>query len=271
MKEKWMARIKEHYDHSLRYVLNENQIFGVFLVGSQNYGLATSDSDVDTRVIILPSVNEIATNAKPVSKQVIFEDEHLTLTDFRLWFQQLRKGDPSIVETLFTDYFIINPLYAEVWEDIVEAREDISRFDEKATCHAIKGVFFNKKKYCFKKTEEKKEVFEKFGYNPKCLMTMLRLHNLLVRFTVQEESLSTALKLDEHRNYLLDVKNGHHSLDEAKVLAEHYEERLTFLVNALDETIEKYSEVEKYYDTWHRMDKIAEKAFKLKLRGEVND
>ena len=109
MKEKWMARIKEHYDHSLRYVLNENQVFGVFLVGSQNYGLATSDSDVDTRVIILPSVNEIATNAKPVSKQVIFEDEHLTLTDFRLWFKQLRKGDPSIVETLFTDYFIINP------------------------------------------------------------------------------------------------------------------------------------------------------------------
>ena len=54
-------------------------------------------------------------------------------------------------------------------------------------------------------------------------------------------------------------------------MAEHYEERLTFLVNALDETIEKYSEVEKYYDTWHRMDKIAEKAFKLKLRGEVND
>ena len=98
MKEKWMARIKEHYDHSLRYVLNENQVFGVFLVGSQNYGLATSDSDVDTRVITLPSVNEIATNTKPVSKQVIFEDEHLTLIRTRISsFPKLLQKFPSFL------------------------------------------------------------------------------------------------------------------------------------------------------------------------------
>ena len=63
---KWQARVWQHYNHLLKYV-EEDYVFGVFLVGSQNYGLATSDSDVDTKAVVLPTLKDLAFNAQPVS------------------------------------------------------------------------------------------------------------------------------------------------------------------------------------------------------------
>ena len=46
-------RVKEHYMYLLANY-PERSILGVFLYGSQNYNLATENSDVDTKAIYIP-------------------------------------------------------------------------------------------------------------------------------------------------------------------------------------------------------------------------
>ena len=46
-------RVKEHYVEALEY-FPERSIVGLFLQGSQNYGLDTPNSDIDTKLIVVP-------------------------------------------------------------------------------------------------------------------------------------------------------------------------------------------------------------------------
>ena len=51
--------IQEHKQVVLDAGYPEKQIFGVFLYGSQNYGLDTENSDVDTKAIIIPTIEDL--------------------------------------------------------------------------------------------------------------------------------------------------------------------------------------------------------------------
>ena len=53
--DEWiMAKVQEHYDEALKY-FPEDRIVGIFAQGSPNYGLDYEDSDVDTKLIVLPT------------------------------------------------------------------------------------------------------------------------------------------------------------------------------------------------------------------------
>ena len=52
-------RLNEHWEESLES-FDVSRILGLFLQGSQNYGLDYENSDVDTKLIVLPTLDEIA-------------------------------------------------------------------------------------------------------------------------------------------------------------------------------------------------------------------
>ena len=56
-----MKRLQDHYDEALQY-FPEDRIVGVFLQGSQNYGLDYEGSDVDTKLIVVPTFKDICLN-----------------------------------------------------------------------------------------------------------------------------------------------------------------------------------------------------------------
>ena len=115
-----------HYKESLEY-FDKRNIVGLFLQGSQNYGLAYENSDVDTKLIVLPNFNEIAFNKKPVSTTHIREnEEHIDFKDIRLYMQTFRKQNLNFLEILFTPYKIVNPDYAPYWDVLINHREDIA-------------------------------------------------------------------------------------------------------------------------------------------------
>ena len=58
-----IKRVQDHYDEALQD-FDEDQIVGCFLQGSQNYELQLPDSDVDTKLIVLPSFKDIALSAR---------------------------------------------------------------------------------------------------------------------------------------------------------------------------------------------------------------
>ena len=63
-----MTKIMNHKEAVLKKY-PEYQILGIFLYGSQNYNIATEKSDVDTKAIIIPTVEQLA--FEPVRVEII--------------------------------------------------------------------------------------------------------------------------------------------------------------------------------------------------------
>ena len=62
--------LQRHYNLAANYVNIEN-IIGCYLIGSQNYQLDDEQSDIDTIVLVVPTLRDIALNKKPISKTYI--------------------------------------------------------------------------------------------------------------------------------------------------------------------------------------------------------
>ena len=90
-----MNRMNEHLAH---YQANyKNDWVGIFLQGSQNYGLDYENSDIDTKIIVLPSFEDIILNKQPISTtSVLPNDEHLDVKDIRLMFDCFKKQNCAL-------------------------------------------------------------------------------------------------------------------------------------------------------------------------------
>lgn len=75
------------------------------LIGSQNYDLATPESDYDTCTFVLPTTKAMATLAKPIST-LSGSDEygHINVKDIRLALNNLKKTSPNSVECFASHY-----------------------------------------------------------------------------------------------------------------------------------------------------------------------
>lgn len=142
-KEKIFEHLNNHYNE-LKKHFAENQILGVFLYGSQNYGTDTETSDVDTRAIYIPSLYEVLFE-KPISKEIILDnEEHCDVKDIREYIKALQKQNITYVETLFTDYFILNPDYKDIWDNTVyKFREEIAYYNYPGTISAMAHTCLN--------------------------------------------------------------------------------------------------------------------------------
>jgi predicted nucleotidyltransferase len=213
-----MKRVREHYDEALEY-FPEDKIVGVFLQGSQNYGLDYEDSDVDTKLITVPSFREICLNKKPVSTtHVRANDEHTDWKDVRLYMETFRKQNLNFLEILFTDFQIVNPLYQEQWDRLVAAREDIARMNEYRAVKSMKGIALEKYHALEHEYPSKIEVLAKWGYDPKQLHHLLRVEEYLKRYIAGEEYHKCLNPTSPE--YLIDVKRGIYDLAEARKIAD---------------------------------------------------
>ena len=117
-------RVNEHYIEALKY-FDKSHIVGIFLQGSQNYDLSTKNSDVDTKLIVTPTVDDFVYNRKPVSTTHVRDNnEHIDFKDIRLYIDTFKKQNLNFMEILFTDYYVINSLYKTYWDRLVENKED---------------------------------------------------------------------------------------------------------------------------------------------------
>ena len=215
--ESIMKRVREHYDEALEY-FPEDKIVGVFLQGSQNYGLDYENSDVDTKLITVPSFREICLNKKPVSTtHVRANDEHTDWKDVRLYMETFRKQNLNFLEILFTDFYIINPLYAAEWNRLRQAREFIARMNEYRAVKSMKGIALEKYHAMEHEYPSKVDVLARWGYDPKQLHHLLRVEEYLKRYIAGEKYYKCLSP--ENPEYLIDVKRGIYDLAEAREIA----------------------------------------------------
>ena len=210
-------RVKEHLNEALDY-FERDQIVGIFLQGSQNYGLDNEYSDVDTKLIVVPTFMDVALNRKPVSTTHVRENnEHIDWKDIRLYMETFRKQNLNFLEILFTDYAIVNPMYATQWNRLVEHREEIARMNPWRAVKSMKGVALEKYHAMEHEYPSKVDVLAKFGYDPKQLHHLLRVEEYLERY-INGESYKACLKPTD-TGYLMDIKIGVMGLEEAREVA----------------------------------------------------
>ena len=215
-----MKRVQDHYDEAKQHFADKN-IVGVFLQGSQNYTLDIPGSDVDTKCIVTPTLEDIARLRKPVSTTFIRENnEHVDEKDIRLYCECFRKQNLNFLEILFTPYSIINPLYAEQWGRLTEQKEAIARMNPFRAVKTMKGIALEKYHAMEHPYPSKLEVLAEYRYDPKQLHHLVRVDNYLTRFIAGESYAACLIPEEKMREFLLDIKLGKLPLLAARQLAE---------------------------------------------------
>ena len=180
-----MNEVKKKYETAVAYYGSEDFVIGAFLVGSQNYNLDIESSDVDVKVYTLPSLESIIENGKPESSTWIQDDgSHIDYKDFRLVISELEKGSPNMLETLFTDYYIVNPRYRYLISRLRAYRERIATIDQNKTFNALRGMaqrFINI--YNINKEE----------MDSKSIVMLLRLRDFIHNYFILEDSYKKSL------------------------------------------------------------------------------
>lgn len=223
--DEWiMEQVKRHYQEALT-LFPADRIVGVFLQGSQNYGLDYEGSDIDTKCIVLPTLEDLIFNRKPVSTtHVLPNEEHLDLKDVRLYFQTFRKQNLNFMEILFTKYKIVNPIYEQYWNRLIENNEQIARYNPVGAVKTMKGIALEKYHAMEHKYPSKVDLINSIGYDPKQLHHLFRVEEYLSRY-IKGEKYADCL-ISEQGEYLREVKslvNGipYYQLTQARLLATH--------------------------------------------------
>ncbi len=263
MMDNVMSRVQDHFEESLT-MFDKSRIVGIFLQGSQNYGLQIPTSDVDTKLIVTPTFDEVVLNKKPVSTtHVRANDEHIDLKDIRLMLATFRKQNLNFIEILFTPYFIVNPTFADEWGRLQAQKEKIAHYSPYNAVKTMKGIAMEKYHAMEHEYPSKLEVLAKYGYDPKQLHHLLRVKEYLQRY-INGESYEDCLR-PRNPEYLIAVKQGYFNLDEARIAADSAIANVTATADAFCEKVGKTFDTE--VDVL--LDDVQYNIVKTALKGEI--
>jgi hypothetical protein len=231
-----MKGVAEHLDEAKEY-FNSNRIVGIFYQGSGNYGLDYEGSDIDTKLIIVPTFEQIAFNKQPVSTTHIRNnEEHIDFKDIRLYMQTFRKQNLNFLEILFTDFKYINEEYAPYWNVLIENREKIARYNLYQAVKSMKGIAMEKFHAMEHEYPSKLDVLAQYGYDPKQLHHLLRVEEYIGRY-INGEPYEDCLH-PRRPEYLLEVKRGKYDLDTARIVGKTAIDNVIRIADAFAEKVE---------------------------------
>ena len=195
----------------------------VALHGSQNYGLEIFteeyQSDYDYKCIVLPTLQDLVKNSKPVSFVVKYEDVQIDIKDIRIFMETLLKMNPSYLEILFTPYSVFLSeghrlgRMKELLPYLMEERGSLF-------AKAVYGMFLEKEKamcHLYPTTAYK---IERYGYDGKQTHHMYRLLLMLRDF---EKTGTMILHPPESEvQFLIDLKLNRYPVEKALVMVDQW-------------------------------------------------
>lgn len=174
--------LDDHWEEALE-TFDRDQIVGLFLQGSQNYGLDLPTSDIDTKLIVVPSFRDIVLDTRPISTtHVRANQEHIDFKDIRLYMETFYKQNLNFLEILFTDYFIIPFDYYKSWDILVEHRERIARMNPYRAVKSMQGIAKEKYHAMEHRYPSKADIIDAYGYDGKQVHHLLRVDDYLNRY-----------------------------------------------------------------------------------------
>lgn len=189
---------------------NYNRIFTA-LCGSQNYGLATADSDIDTKSVVIPDFHTLMMSKKLLSKTYILDNnEHVEVKDVREMGAQFLKQGMNFLEILFTPYVNVNQKYEWFYSELTKLKERIAHYDRHRAVMAMAGMIQQNCYHSFN-VNTQEVAFKK-------LATAYRTSKQMDKY-IKGYSYSEVLDMRECRDEILSIKNGELTYDEAFKLA----------------------------------------------------
>lgn len=225
-KERIMKRVKEHYD----YLASKGyEIVYLSLQGSQNYDLDiyTEEymSDVDTKAVILPSFEDFVYSKTPISTTLVLENnEHIDVKDIRVMFENYKKQNINYLETIFTEFKIVNPKYEDLVQPVFDNAEAIARINYNQALRCMAGMSMEKRKALTHPYEGLKDKIAKYGYDGKQLHHIIRMNYFIKNYAGCIYNFKNCLTTYENKELLMDAKLNKLTLEEAIELADRYDE-----------------------------------------------
>lgn len=247
--DEWiMERLNEHYQEALT-IFPKDKILGIFIQGSQNYQLDYSGSDIDTKCIVLPTLEDICLNKKATSyTHVRDNNEHIDFKDLRVITADFKKQNINFLEVLFTKYKIINEDYVALFQPMFDHAEDIANYDNYRFVRAAAGMSMEKHKALTLDRPSQHEEIVKYGWATKQLHHTDRL-NLFMKRWVAGESFADCLidPRGEEMSYMKQYGHCIKTLEQAKEICKKHndetnaikEEYITTHEHVINESIGK--------------------------------
>ena len=230
------AGLAAHYDEAMEY-FDYSRIVGIFLQGSQNYGLDYEHSDIDTKLIVTPTFKDIAFNRSPVSTtHVRANEEHIDFKDIRLYIQTFRKQNLNFLEILFTDFRFFNEEYKTEWMRLVDNREAIAHYNLFQAIKSMKGIALEKYHAMEHAYPSKVDILAKFGYDPKQVSHLVRVEEYIQRY-IAGEPYEDCLH-PKAAEFIMDIKLGKYNLEEARKIAKSSIEHIESIADAFTAKVE---------------------------------
>ena len=181
------------------------------LHGSQNYELDLPDSDVDTKLFIAPTWDEVIFCKQPISKTIIGPYGDINVCDIRFFIDtNLKKQNFNFLECLFTVYFRVNPQYDDLWVQLLEHREEIAHYKPDQAVRTMMG-----------QVENQWRRWNKFD-NKKTLYHMARIHSAIKRY--QEGCLFLDTLIAEDHDWIMQVRLGKVDKETMEIFFRHFYE-----------------------------------------------
>jgi len=194
-------QILESQGHSICYIA---------LNGSQNYGLElhTDDyqSDIDMKAVIVPTLDDLIENSKPISTSVETEWGKCDLKDIRSYFQTLIKANPAYIETLYTKYYIVDERFHTEFNEIFRLKDKLVEVLSAQFLRSMYGMMCEKEKALCHPYPTIKHKIDKFGYDGKQASHSVRLLTMMQDYFVKEIPLQDCFFPSTDLKLIMDLK-----------------------------------------------------------------
>lgn len=206
MEEKVLKRLFEHA------VIVDDRLEGgkrlfTGLVGSQNYGLSTEKSDVDSISVIVPSFKNLILPRERTSKTISMDrGEFAQIKDFRDYCHLITKGSMNIFEALFSPYIDISEEFFSYYEKLVNMREDIAYANPIAVVNSYNGQIVSDLRHAFNEVTD--------YFNSKKIADAERLLIQLISY-VEGMPFEEILDVSDYRDFVLEIKAGEYDFNQA--------------------------------------------------------
>lgn len=167
-------RLKEHLDEALQNP-KIHDWFMIAVNGSYNYNMDTPQSDIDSKLLVIPSLEQLV-SGKSLNYLHCMSDngEHVEVKDIRHYFATMLKQNINFVETLYAQVWIVNPVYMRLFHYLFEMRDAISGCNPIATIHCIQGTAHQKYKQMLQSSPARAAEIENYGFDRKSLHHLVR-------------------------------------------------------------------------------------------------
>ena len=242
--------------------------FALVIQGSQNYGLdiytKEYKSDIDTKMLVIPSLEDIVYNKKPISTTYILpNNEHTDIKDIRLYFDNFKKQNINFVEILFSNYYIINSKYQDLWDELIKNRENIAHYNYNQTLRCIAGMSMEKKKALCHPYPTIKEKIDKYGYDGKQLHHIIRMNDFIYAYT-HNKLYKECLTYLPHKELMMEAKLNKFSLEKALELAEFFDNQTKEMKDFYLKEPEEINQ-----DALNTLNKVQYEVIKRKIKTDI--